>query len=134
MYRIVEAYFSVVQLKAISDLGNSQSCWVSNRRAISRKFIMVKGMGARSRILNLASMLKQKLRFTASAHPSPRPRSEARPPRTYAPTPGPNSIQIQQPTQVTPVRRPRGESREAFTSKHCRRIRAKGCYPDCYPK
>ena len=29
-------------------------------------------------------------------------RSEARPPRTYAPTPRPNSLQIQQPAQVTP--------------------------------
>ena len=43
MRRILEGYFSVVQLKAISGRRNSQSCWVFNKSAISRKSIRIKG-------------------------------------------------------------------------------------------
>ena len=57
-----------------------------------------------------------------------RPRSEARPPRTYAPTPGTNSFQIQQPSQVTPVRRPRGEAAklEPRDAVHDPRLKVRG--------
>ena len=50
MERIVVGYFSVVQLKAIRNRGNSQSFWISNESAILQKSIMLKGMSTRGRI------------------------------------------------------------------------------------
>ena len=50
MQRSVVGYFYVVQLKANRNRGNSQSFWISNKSAISRKSIMVKGMSTRGRI------------------------------------------------------------------------------------
>ena len=57
--------------------------------------------------------VQSKLDFSASSHPSPA-RGPSRKQAQYTPTPPrPNSIQIQQPSQVTLVRRPQDASREA---------------------
>ena len=55
---------------------------------------------------------------TAFAHPSPSEHQAASPDKP-SPTPLTNSIQILQPALVTPVRRPRGGSREALTARRC---------------
>ena len=55
-----------------------------------------------------------------------RPRSEPQAPPIHAPSPRPNSLHIQQLAPVTPVRRPRGESREALTSRRCPRSAVQG--------
>jgi len=54
-----------------------------------------------------------------STHPSPVRGSSRKHPPTYALPPRAKSIQIPQPSPVTPVRRPRGASREALTARRC---------------
>ena len=131
MERIVVGYFSVVQLKAIRNRGNSQSFWISNESAISRKSIIVKGMSTRGKIDPCPVPKQDHSPLSLLIH---HPHTvlvtntrNTRPLRT-------NSLQISQPAQVTPVRRRRGGSREALTARRCPRITAHGCYPDCYPK
>ena len=67
----------------------------------------------------------ERLRLHSSINalgPSRKPRPN------QVPTPRTKSIHIQQPAQVTPVRRPRGESRETLTARRCSRNTAQGSW------
>ena len=94
-------YFSVVQLKAIRNRGNSQRFWISNESAISRKSIMVKGMSTRGRI-DPCPIPKQD-HFPLSLlihHPHTVLITNTRHTR---PTPQVNSLSLRQTTSVTPI-------------------------------
>ena len=84
--------------------------------------VLVGSLWLRVQDLNLAAH-PNKITFHRLRSSITRTRSEARPPRTYAPTPRPKSIQIQQPAPVTPGsaskrREPRSLNRETLSPDH----------------
>ena len=150
MKRIVVGYFSVVQLKAIRNRGNSQSFWISNESAILRKSIMLKGMSTRGRIDPCPIPKQDHSQLSLLVHHphtvlvtntwNTRPPSNQFDPDLAASPSNPSSASTRHEPRslnrerLSPIRGLRSVDHGPICLELGPRTTAHGCYPDCYPK